>query len=108
MGEVDSVAAKDGGIIVLRRAQRHMRLGELARQAGILNALPEHIALLNSQGSIVAVNDAWRRHAGSNTFNSTNAGVGTNYLDICDAAIGGGGQVAQAVADDIRGVLAAG
>ncbi|MET0543027.1 MAG: PAS domain-containing protein [Variovorax sp.] len=104
-GEVDTVVAKDGAIIVLRRAQRHMHLGELAKQAAILNALPEHIALLNSQGAIVAVNDAWLRSATANALRASKGGVGLNYLDICDAAIVDRVPDAQRLAADLRQLL---
>ena len=59
-GEVDTVTNRDGRTVLLRRAQEHLRHNEAAKQAAILNALPAHIALLDSQGIIISVNEAWR------------------------------------------------
>ena len=34
----------------------------------ILNAVPAHVALLNSAGVILVVNEAWRRYASANVL----------------------------------------
>ncbi|MBW3637311.1 MAG: histidine kinase, partial [Armatimonadetes bacterium] len=48
-----------------------------------LDSLVTQIAILDAQGVIIAVNAAWGRFAQSNGFDSHNAGVGLNYLDVC-------------------------
>ena len=54
------------------------------RLQGILDALPEHIAVLDTLGRIVLVNAAWRRFALANGDPSLqHTGVGCNYLDAC-------------------------
>ncbi|MFZ1545513.1 MAG: hypothetical protein WAT12_00180 [Candidatus Nitrotoga sp.] len=63
-GEVDAVTDRDGRPFLLRRAQDRLRQSETA----ILNALPAHIALLDSQGLIISVNEAWRRFASMNAI----------------------------------------
>ncbi|MEK9701697.1 MAG: metal-dependent phosphohydrolase, partial [Deltaproteobacteria bacterium] len=45
-----------------------------------LDSLPIHLAILNEQGVIVAVNDAWRRFGIANQYEDPNWGVGRNYL----------------------------
>lgn len=65
-GQVDTVANSGGAPFLLRRAQDHLRLSEAAKQSAILNALPAHIALLDAQGKILTVNEAWRRFATAN------------------------------------------
>src|SRR5687767_14528480 len=87
-GEVDSVVGHDGRTILLRHAQDQLRHTEAAKQAAILNALPAHIALLDTQGQIVSVNDAWQRFASVNLFLAPGYGIGLNYLEICDRAYG--------------------
>ena len=67
-GEVDTVTNRDGRTILLRRAQDQLRHNEAAKQAAILNALPAHIALLDSQGLIISVNEAWRRFGRANAL----------------------------------------
>src|SRR5512133_3637923 len=85
-GEVDTVADRDGHTFLLRHAQEQLRYSEAAKQAAILNALPAHIALLDTQGRIISVNEAWRRFASANALQSPGYGIGLNYLEICDRA----------------------
>ncbi|MDD5388602.1 MAG: ATP-binding protein [Gallionellaceae bacterium] len=49
--------------------------------ANVLDALAAHIAVLDRQGVIVAVNRAWTRFAEENNGCSTAYGVGVSYLD---------------------------
>src|SRR5215831_14831652 len=48
----------------IERAQR--RLAEI--NSAILSSLPAHVALLDADGSIVAVNEAWRRNGAARGF----------------------------------------
>lgn len=53
------------------------------RQQSFLNAVPGNVALLDTHGTILAVNDAWRLHADKNGFPAVNNfGIGSNYLDV--------------------------
>ncbi|BBJ23127.1 PAS domain S-box protein [Candidatus Nitrotoga sp. AM1P] len=103
-GEVDTVADHDGRPFLLRRAQDHMRHSE----AAILNALPAHVALLDVQGLIVSVNEAWRRFASTNAIQGQGHGIGANYLEVCDSARGEGAFEAHQAAAGIRSVLGGG
>ena len=105
-GEVDTVTDRRGRTVMLRRAQDHMRYNEAAKQVAILNALPAHIALLDAQGRIVSVNQAWRQFADANSLQAPAYGVGLSYFDICDNAQGDTAAEAQQVAAGIRAVLA--
>ena len=49
----------------------------------ILDALPAHIALIDRDGVILAVNAAWRRFAASNGMLDASFGLGQNYLEVC-------------------------
>lgn len=49
-----------------------------------LDALSSHIAVLDENGVVLAVNDAWRRFADENQFTGHNYGVGANYIESCD------------------------
>ena len=53
-GEVDSVLGRDGRAYLLQHAQDELRHSEAVKQAAILNALPAHIALLDTQGFIIS------------------------------------------------------
>ena len=54
--------------------------------AGVLDALDAHIAVLEPDGRILAVNAAWEAFAAANDGHGV--GVGSNYLDVCAAADG--------------------
>ncbi len=104
-GEVDTVMDRRGRTVLLRRAQDHQRHNEATKQAAILNALPAHIALLDAQGLIVSVNEAWRLFAGTNMPQGPSIGPGVNYLEICERARGDDATQAHQAAAGIRSVL---
>jgi PAS domain S-box-containing protein len=59
---------------------------ELFRRA-VIDSLPAHIAVLDSAGTILLVNEAWERFARSNVSDNAQisaTGVGQNYLAILD------------------------
>ena len=61
-------------------------LHEISRLQHIIDALAEHIAVLNTQGVITLVNAAWRHFAAANGDPELrHSGVGINYLDVCRA-----------------------
>lgn len=76
---------------------------------GVIDALPEHIAVLNIDGSIALVNDAWRRFARANGDpNLEHSGPGSNYLDACRADPLGGEESARMAHSGVKGVLEGG
>ena len=87
-GEVDTVSDREGRSFVLQRAQNQLRDIEAAKQAAILNALPAQIALLDGAGAIVSVNERWRQVTEDRAFQGPAFAVGSNYVDLCDNALG--------------------
>lgn len=77
--------------------------GDLGKS--VLNSLSAHIAIIDERGVILETNRAWQAFAGYDAMGNSDAFLGTNYLDICDAAQGEGSEDAQAVADGIRSVI---
>ncbi|GAB2814536.1 sensor histidine kinase [Ferruginibacter profundus] len=75
------------------------------RMSVILNTLPANIALLNEEGIIVDVNDAWRIFADENQFIGSNHGIGNNYITIAENASGNEKVDGKKVADGITAVL---
>jgi PAS domain S-box-containing protein len=104
-GEVDTVADRDGRTMLLRLAQDNLRHNAAAKQAAILNALRAHIALLDGDGLIVSVNEAWRHFDSENTLQGSGYEIGCNYLEICDGALGDDSADAHQAAAGIRAVL---
>ena len=65
-------------------------------------ALSAHIAIVNHDGVIEAVNKAWRDFSTANTRLRSNICEGANYLAVCDAAAGANAAEAGAFAAAIR------
>ena len=88
---------------LLRSEAAQRQLAE--HQLAILNALPAHIALIDAEGVILSVNEAWLRFGQANVLQGEASGVGLNYLSICDAAMGAGSEETVSAAEGIRRVL---
>lgn len=73
---------------------------------GVLDALSANIAVLDSKGTIVMVNDAWCKFGSENDLQDEQFSVGTNYLNVCDAA--GLDLEARTASSGIRSVLLGG
>jgi PAS domain S-box-containing protein len=59
----------------------------------ILNSLRDHVAVLDAQGMIIAVNEAWEKFAAQNGApDMPRVSVGANYVDVCRQAVKAGNQ----------------
>ncbi len=103
-GQVDSFLDPTGRSYLVRQVQEKLRQSETT-QTSILNALPANIALIDSEGVIVAVNEGWCKFAGDNALQNSAAGLGQNYLKICEGGDDDRAQEAHKVAAGIRSVL---
>ena len=72
-----------------------------------LDALTGHICILNENGTILSVNQAWRDFARDNADDcAVNDLVeGANYLSVCDSCVGDEADQAAEVASAIRDIL---
>lgn len=70
-----------------------------------IDALPDHICVLDDNGRIMAVNRAWRDFALANQLAGDTASEGADYLAVCDAAVGGNTEGAREFASAIRSVM---
>ncbi|MBL9022492.1 MAG: response regulator [Myxococcales bacterium] len=75
-----------------------------ARLEGVMNSLPEQVAVLDGEARIVQVNEAWRRFSVENG-GPEEAALGSSYLSVADA-IASDDPDAAAVAVGLRSVLA--
>ncbi len=83
--------------------ERALRRSEEINRA-ILGCLYDQVAVVDSLGAIVAVNDAWHTvKTASRTMQAV--AVGANYLEICRRAIAEYGDVARNALEGIRSVL---
>ncbi|HLM77169.1 MAG TPA: helix-turn-helix domain-containing protein [Rubrobacteraceae bacterium] len=86
--------------------EQRERPATLSRELhSFLSTLPAHIAIIDSTGTIVAVNEAWRDFATSNGAIVSKVMEGTDYLRVCDSATGDQSEYATAFAEGIRSVF---
>lgn len=102
-GSVGSVLAILRDITARRVSEQKLRQSEELLD-GALQALSAHIALLDSEGTILAVNAAWKRFAEENGWQDPQFGVGTNYLEVIERAAGPNSAEGPRVAAAIREV----
>jgi diguanylate cyclase (GGDEF)-like protein/PAS domain S-box-containing protein len=89
------------------RKRAEMALIESERFAkSTIDALSTHLCVLDENGTIVAVNKAWRDFAMANGGLADCVGIGANYLEVCSAATGSNADEGHSFAAGIRAVLA--
>ena len=87
-----------------KRAERALRASQRFLQSTV-DALPDNIAIVDDQGTILAVNRSWRRFGNENGLAWLDDGVGRNYLEVADSAAGEFSRVGQQAAWGIRAVI---
>jgi two-component system sensor histidine kinase/response regulator len=90
--------------VALRELQDSQQLLQSA-----LDCLPSHIAIVDSEGKILTVNERWRDFARAGQWQNENFGIGESYLASCDPAHPGDAAAtpdARDVAQQLRAVLA--
>ena len=97
------VVAED--ISLRKSAELALRETERLAQA-TMDAMGTHICVLDSAGTILAINQAWRNFGSANGAHASDIAEGINYLDVCDKTSGAAASSAAAVAAGIRDVLA--
>jgi hypothetical protein len=83
-----------------------LRLRAREEQELSLDELPEHSAIVDDSGTIVAVNKAWKRFARDNgAADLSKVSEGANYLDVCERATGEQSPYARSFGEGLRSVL---
>ena len=96
---------------VAEREQAEARLRESEEfKKAILDSVSPHIVVLDTNGSILSVNEPWVRFAVENSnmegFPAHNTGLGVNYLNVCRESHGELSEGAMAAHDGILAVMA--
>lgn len=90
----------------LRASEERLRQSEVLQHA-IFQALPAHMAVVDREGRIVAVNKAWSHFAAENGGEDLpSVQVGANYLNVCGRAAAEGDPGAEKALAGIESVLA--
>jgi PAS domain S-box-containing protein len=88
-----------------KQDQETIKQAQKLAQATI-DALNAHIAVLDENGVIQAVNRSWLTFAQANDGTLAQVGEGVNYLEVCDRTTGSDQETAAQVAAGIRAVIA--
>jgi two-component system, sensor histidine kinase and response regulator len=92
---------------ITKRMLAEIALRESERFAkNTVNALDINMAILDKDGIIVSVNNAWRSFNKENNGDHARSNEGVNYLEICDKAEGKSTEGAAEVAAGIRAIIA--
>lgn len=105
LGEVDTVTDLEGRQILLPSSQESFRFSVANKQAAILNAMPGQIAILDTQGNILVVNEGWEKFALKNEGLALTGSLGGNFLVQCEQAKGHGAPWGMLASTGIRAVL---
>jgi PAS domain-containing protein len=100
-------ATKEGIMEAAKEDYRQLLLSlrAIEEQARSLDERPEHTAIIERSGTIVAVNRAWKRFAKDNGAEMSKVSEGANYLDVCERAKGEQSHYAQSFGEGLRSVL---
>jgi PAS domain S-box-containing protein len=95
---------------IAEREQAEARLRESEEfKKAILDSVSPHIVVLDTNGSILSVNEPWVRFSLENSnmegFPAHNTGPGVNYLKVCTESHGESSEGAMAARDGILAVL---
>ncbi|MFO0936337.1 MAG: PAS domain S-box protein [Gemmataceae bacterium] len=102
-GSLQDITERKRGEQELRDSEQRSRV--LAEELGVtLNSLPAHVALLDQNGVITTVNEAWRQFAAANCLDPMTT-VGVDYISVSRGARGPDSSEGTAVADGVEAVL---
>jgi len=107
-GEITHFIAVKQDVTERKRAEE-MRHESDELNRGVLNSMGAHIAVLDRDGKIISVNDAWQQFAEGNSNQSqavpARTVIGTNYLEVCRNSRGTFSAEAMLAHDGLQAVL---
>ncbi|MBI3844834.1 MAG: PAS domain S-box protein [Planctomycetes bacterium] len=99
-----AIGAQVGQFIDRRHAEHALRASHALNQA-VLDSLDAQIALLDRQGRVIAVNEAWKRFARESSGDDGNVDIGANYLEVCRRALDASFTETRTALEGLRAVL---
>lgn len=70
-----------------------------------LDSLVDHVAILETDGTIIYVNAAWKQFASSNGSPADTDYIGSNYLEVCRTSTGDDSDEALITAENIYQIV---
>lgn len=104
IGRVEGLLRMAAMVIERKQAERTLKEAERFLQAA-LDSLSANVAILDSDGVILSVNQSWKQFGSENQLTQPHHSVGINYLEVCDTAEGDWADEAATVARGIRDVI---
>lgn len=93
------------GNAVARHHSEEALLASEGMKSAILSSLPSMVAVVDREGTIIAVNEQWLRLDVPQSGQPPRAGVGVNYLDACRLAARDGGAEMTAILEGLADVI---
>jgi len=101
-----------GVVLVFRDVSKEHDIERILRESealnrAVINSMMANIAVVDRQGTIIAINDHWERFALENGADASlsTVGVGANYLEVCQHSVQALGDEALHVMNGLRSVL---
>lgn len=88
----------------LRRSRSELA-EEMELRAAILDSTPAQIAVVDNAGTIIVVNEAWREFSRDNDGKDADFCVGSNYLAVCEKALGEKSSEVDEVSEKLKDIL---
>lgn len=105
-GELRGVVGVARDMTRAKVAEQDLRESE-EMSRDVINSFVAHLAVVDSGGEIIAVNEAWRRFGAANAAGPcTIDGVGMNYLEVCRRAAADGVGTARDVLRGLEDMIA--
>ncbi|HET7585775.1 MAG TPA: PAS domain S-box protein [Gemmatimonadaceae bacterium] len=92
--------------ISARKRAEHALVESARLLNGTLDALSAQIAILDAQGTVLSVNESWRRAVRTGRAPAPECTVGMNLVEVCAAAATAGSAGAEQLLQGVRDVLA--
>lgn len=97
IGSLQDISEQKARESYLKEAERLVR--------GIIDTVPSQICVIDSQGTLINVNQSWRNIAITTGSNPDSLCRGANYLQVCDQSADQGCKEAASIAEGIRTVI---
>ena len=74
----------------------------------LIDAMPDHVAVLSCDGTIICVNEAWKQFSRDNGGDQKSFYVGRNYLEVCQGTSGDGAELCRRLESGLSQVMTEG